>query len=124
MKNHRIPFLALALMLILSACNLPSSQATEQISPNAVFTAAAQTVEAQLTQNSLIIPTNPPATVAPPPTSLPPTVAATALPIVTPVTTTLPAAVATSSCDAALRQNLAFDKYRQLHLEFFLQPGF
>ncbi len=101
MKNHRIPFLALALMLILSACNLPSSQATEQISPNAVFTAAAQTVEAQLTQNSLIIPTNPPATVAPPPTSLPPTVAATALPIVTPVTTTLPAAVATSSCDAA-----------------------
>jgi hypothetical protein len=76
-------------VLSLSACNLPqpAEQATE--APNAVFTAAAQTVEAQLTQSALInpptpmpvIPTNtvPPANTTIPPTNtlIPPTATAT-----------------------------------------------
>ena len=48
-------------ILVLSACNLPSNTpATEE--PNAVFTAAAQTVQAQLTQSvPFSTPTLPPA---------------------------------------------------------------
>ena len=66
MKSYRVAAMILAIVLTLSACNLPSAGPTEQINPNAVFTAAAQTVEVQLTQNSLLNPTIPPATLAPP----------------------------------------------------------
>src|SRR5215510_4192487 len=64
------------ILLILSACNLPSNApATEE--PNAVFTAAAQTVQAQITPSltfstptiPAILPTN--TTVAPSPTARP-----------------------------------------------------
>ena len=76
------------LILIFTACNLPkSAPATEQ--PNAVFTAAALTVQAQLTQS---VPFNAP-TIPPPAatnTSAPPTIPASPLP---------PAASATPVCD-------------------------
>jgi hypothetical protein len=51
MKMRTLPFLALAGMLILSACNLPGGQSAEQVQ-----TAAAQTVSAQQTQNALLTP--------------------------------------------------------------------
>lgn len=106
MKTYRVLTLVIALALVLSACNLPTTKPTETANPNAVFTAAAQTVEAQLTQNALLNPTNPPATVAPP-TNTPPAQANTPIPSITPAglllaTATSAAAVQpTSTCDAA-----------------------
>src|SRR5574341_1731438 len=85
----------IAILLILSACNLPSSApATEE--PNAVFTAAALTVQAQLTQPvAFSTPTLPPTL----PTSLP-TNTLSNLP--TPIVATFPpAASATPVCDQA-----------------------
>ena len=49
-KSIRHALILTVIILILSACNLPSNApVTEE--PNAVFTAAAQTVQAQLTQS-------------------------------------------------------------------------
>ena len=83
------------IILIIAACNLPSSAtATEQ--PNMVFTAAALTVQAQLTQPvPFSTPTLPPAQPSPistNTTSALPTVAAPTFPA---------AASATPSCDLA-----------------------
>src|SRR5688572_5846894 len=60
-KSIRHALILTVIILILSACNLPSNApATEE--PNAVFTAAAQTVQAQLTQSvPFSTPTLPPA---------------------------------------------------------------
>jgi hypothetical protein len=84
-----------AIILTLSACNLPSSaSATEE--PNAVFTAAALTVQAQLTQPApFSTPTLPPTLSSPLSTntvSALPTLAAPTFP---------PAASATAVCDQA-----------------------
>ncbi len=81
----------LTLILILAACNLPSSApATEE--PNAVFTAAALTVQAQLTQS---VPFNTPT--LPPPAA---TNTSAAFPTL-PASTLPPAASATPVCDQA-----------------------
>jgi hypothetical protein len=86
-------FIVLALAVLLASCNLPSSvPATE--SANAVLTAAAQTVEASLTQAALANPSTLQAT-ATKPAALPTATLAGALP------TTLPAATATQNCDKA-----------------------
>ena len=92
-KDARIFSILTVFIFILSACNLPSSAAatpTEQ--SNAVFTAAALTVQAQLTQ---------PASFSTP--TLPISVATnTALSVPTlPVSTSRPAASATPVCDQA-----------------------
>ncbi len=102
MKIYRILAIFLTIVVLLSSCNLPSSaQPTEPANPNAIFTAAAQTVVAQLTQNALLNPTNAPATVAPPEnTSLPATNTPeppAPLPTLIPAPTTAP----TSVCDSA-----------------------
>ncbi|NWG08280.1 MAG: hypothetical protein HXY35_16515 [Chloroflexi bacterium] len=76
----------------LSACNLPSrAPATEE--PNAIFTAAALTVQAQLTQS---VPFNTP-TLPPPPATNTPVIATTAAP-----PTNTPVVSPTAACDAAL----------------------
>jgi len=91
----RSALIFIIVVLILSACNLPSSApATEE--PNTVFTAAALTVQAQLTQPaSFSTPTLPPTLLAPLSTntvSALPTLAAPTFP---------PAASATAACDLA-----------------------
>ncbi|MCX6078976.1 MAG: NBR1-Ig-like domain-containing protein [Chloroflexi bacterium] len=109
MKSYRVLAFLFAMMLLLSSCNLPGARATQQSNPNAVFTAAAQTVEVQLTQNALLNPISPPATIAPPVAEQPPLVADTPqVPAATAVVGTLPATLApaqnvapTSVCDAA-----------------------
>ncbi|HET8580211.1 MAG TPA: NBR1-Ig-like domain-containing protein [Nitrospiraceae bacterium] len=84
-----------AILLIIAACNLPSSApATE--GPNTVFTAAALTVQAQLTQPaSFSTPTLPPAQPSPISTNT-----SSVLPTV-PAPTFPPAASATPACDLA-----------------------
>ncbi len=77
---------ALAIMLAILACNLPSGTSADQ---DAASTAAAQTVQAQLTQDALLTPT---ATLIPPATAtgtaaVPPTIAI--------------ATTSTSTCDVA-----------------------
>ncbi len=51
LKVARSLFILIGIILILAACNLPSN-ATPTEDPNAVFTAAALTVQAQLTQSA------------------------------------------------------------------------
>jgi len=87
-RNLSIP---IVIILILAACNLPSN-ATPTADPNAVFTAAALTVQAQLTQAAPFkTPTLPLPALTNTPGSLP-TLQASALP---------PAATATPVCDQA-----------------------
>lgn len=86
-KLPRLVLITLSLLLVLSACNLPSN-APPTADPNAVFTAAAQTVEAQLTQAA---PPETP-TIQSPPTLSPPTFAPTII---------IPTATNTSTCDLA-----------------------
>ncbi len=87
----RTASLVLVLITLLSACNLPSSGGATT-DPNVMFTAAAQTVEAQLTTVApLSTPTLPP----PPPTNTP----AGPPPTTAPPTTSPP--TATAVCDKA-----------------------
>ncbi len=91
-KFQRLLIILTLLSLGLSACNLPGS-ATQAVSPGAAFTAAAQTVEAQLTQNALLVPpTNTPAPIPPTDTPVP------VLPSNTPVP---PSPTPTPYCDLA-----------------------
>lgn len=83
----------LCFALVLSACNLPAN-AQETESVGAVLTAAAQTVEANLTQSAAD--NTPTAPVLPTDTSAPPTVTLAISP-----TSGAPAATATSDCDKA-----------------------
>jgi len=87
--------LGVIVILTLSACNFPSSaSATEQPTegPNVIFTQAALTVQAQLTQS---VPFNTPTLPPPPPTN-------TAVTLPTPIPATIPpAASATPVCDQA-----------------------
>ena len=93
-KTLRIISMLSILMLIISACNLPSNAATQNPNdPNVVFTAAALTVQANLTQ---VVPFNTPTIPPPPPTN-------TAITIATPIPATIaPAISPTPLCDQAL----------------------
>jgi len=83
--NFRLTLILVIAMLIVSACNLPRAQ-SETPDPNAFLTAAAQTVQVQLTLDALLTPQatmTPPASETPAPpteTSTPPSTA-TATPI-------------------------------------------
>ncbi len=94
-KNHII-LAAAAIIVAMLACNLPSNTSNQQ-SPDAVLTAAALTVQAQLSANNT--PTLPPANTAV-------SASSTNTPTLTPVpptpTSLPPAATATSNCDNAL----------------------
>jgi len=94
-KNHAV--LAAAMIVgALLACNLPANSPSQQ-SPDAILTAAALTVEAQLSASGT--PTIPPAdTATPAPAANTPTFTAVPSATLPPV----PAATATSSCDKAL----------------------
>jgi hypothetical protein len=74
MNKTLIP-LAILVLIVLVGCNLPNSQATESISPEQIFTQAAQTVAAQLTQIapsiSPTMPNIPTSTLTPMPTETP-----------------------------------------------------
>ena len=96
MRKNRI-VLAIALIIgSMLACNLPSSTPDQQ-NPDAILTAAALTVQAQLSANNT--PTLPPADTA---TSAPSANTPTFTPVPLATATSLPAATATSSCDSAL----------------------
>ena len=79
MKPHNLLFRWIlsitTVLLILSACNLPGRQVTTQESADAIYTAAAETVQAQLTQVNQAPPTGdvPTLTITTP--ELPPTTA-------------------------------------------------
>ena len=93
MSKHirNISFLSLKLVFILTACNLPSN-ATATAEPNSIFTQAALTVQAELTQSAAFsTPTLPPAQ---------PTNTQVILPTIAPATLP-PAASATPVCDQA-----------------------
>lgn len=93
-KIARNPFiLGVMLTLVLSSCNLPS-RAPQTEEPNAIFTQAALTVQAQLNQTpTLAAPFNTPTLPPPQPTNTPVT-----LPTLPPATNT-PAASPTPLCD-------------------------
>jgi hypothetical protein len=92
-KFARLASITLAVVLALSACNLPSSApATED--PNVVFTAAAQTVAAQITQTGPVATSTPPVAAATNTSIVPPTLPSTFTPLP-------PQATATQSCDKA-----------------------
>ena len=107
MKLPRALTFLIVIILILAACSLPASNKPVD-NPNFIFTAAAQTVEVQLTQNALLNPTALPATPVPPTDVSPPTATTgPALPLPTSaasVTATLSGAgtpVPTKTCDSA-----------------------
>jgi hypothetical protein len=91
-KDARILSTLTLFILVLSACNFPSSAATPTDSSNAVFTAAALTVQAQLTKPvPFSTPTLPLSVATNTPLSVP----------TLPVATLPPAASATAVCDQA-----------------------
>lgn len=93
----------LACILILSACNFPSRQSTPQQGANAIYTAAAETVQAQLTQVQQPPPATNQPSQAPGVTIAPPTsaqVTEITIPSATPVPPTQPPAPPTTvPCD-------------------------
>jgi hypothetical protein len=101
MKLYRVLTLLLAVVLILSACNLPNAASpTAQTGPEAVYTAAAQTIEAKLTQDGLLNPTSPPSSTPVLVTNTPPAVPSNTLgPL--PATTSAPVVLPTAACDTA-----------------------
>jgi len=92
-KNHIVLAVAVIISAML-ACNLPSNT-SNQPNPDAVLTAAALTVQAQLTTSA---PTTSPANTASTPSAGTPTF--TPVPLST--STAIPAVTATTSCDKAL----------------------
>ena len=101
MKAGRCLTLFLSLALVLSACNLPSAEATPTTDPQAVFTQAAETVVAQLTKSAVQQPpTQPPATQVPPTQA--PAATATLAPQPAPATATSAPAAPVVQCDSAL----------------------
>lgn len=66
-SHHRLPVALTAILLAALACNLP--QATPTADPNVAYTAAAQTVAAQLTQSALTLAAPTATGVIPPPTN-------------------------------------------------------
>jgi hypothetical protein len=91
-KDARILSILTVIILIVSACNLPSNAVTPTSESNAVFTAAALTVQAQLTQSvPFSTPTLPLSVATNTPLSVP----------TLPAATRPPAASATPVCDQA-----------------------
>lgn len=89
----------LSLLLGLAACNLPATNPTPTSNPEIIFTAAAQTVEAQLTQSAMLnLPSSTPA-----PTDTPAAEAPTSTPAIPPSPTPIPSATFTPTppCDRA-----------------------
>jgi hypothetical protein len=107
MRTYRFTAILVMIVLVLSACNMPTNQPAEPTTnPLAVYTAAAETVVAKLTQNALLVPTDlPTATVAPSPTNTPVPAIINTAPAPTAgagaSATSAPAAAPTSSCDNA-----------------------
>jgi len=96
----RLISIILFLALALSACNLPSSSTQEPEGPGAVLTAAAQTVEANLTQ--LAVQSSPTASILPTNTTAPATATLAAVsPVAASPTGGALVATATSDCDNA-----------------------
>jgi hypothetical protein len=95
LKTTRLASILLALVVGISACNLPSNAATPTQGSQDVLTAAAQTVEANMTQSAILNPpTIPPTSTAGIPTStLAVAVATTSAPATSPPPT--------QSCDVA-----------------------
>lgn len=91
LKNAKFQWVILAgLSLLLAACKTSQAEPTAtQLDPNVVYTAAAQTAEAKMTELSAITPTPLPAT--PTETPAPPTVTSTPTTIPATPTFTLPA---------------------------------
>lgn len=94
-KDARILSILTIIIFVLSACNLPSSAATPTAESNAVFTAAALTVQAQLTKPVSTAPFSTPTL----PISVP-TNTSVSVPTL-PAATLPPAASATPVCDQA-----------------------
>ena len=88
-------FLILGILpaLVLSSCNLPSS-APQTEEPNAIFTQAALTVQAQLNQTATPAPFNTPTLPPPQPTNT-----AISLPTLPPINTNTPVSSPTAVCD-------------------------
>jgi len=98
-KTLRIISILSIAIFIISACNLPSNTATQDPnSPNVVFTAAALTVQASLTQT---VPFSTPTLPPPPPTNTAVTIPTTGVPLATITPVSSPTAV----CDQALFVN-------------------
>jgi hypothetical protein len=94
LKDARILCILTIIIFILSACNFPSSAATPTAESNAVFTAAALTVQAQLTQPAPFNTPTLPISVA--------TITSTSISVPSlPASTLPPAASATAVCDQA-----------------------
>ncbi len=104
MPSFRLVALHIVLGLLMSACTLPSGQSPTENSLNAVFTAAAQTVEAKLTQNALLVAATQ-SSAAPLPTAthlpLAPTDPLTPLPPPPPTESPVGGASPSALCDAA-----------------------
>jgi hypothetical protein len=96
-KDARILSILAISIFILSACNFPSSAATPTTESNAVFTAAALTVQAQLTPSAPFSTPTLPLSVATSTSLSVPTLPASTLP----AATLPPAASATPVCDQA-----------------------
>jgi hypothetical protein len=70
-RSNRFSLGLVTLLLAALACNLPQNQAQATPEVNAAFTAAAQTVSAQLTQSALTLNAPTVTGIAPPPTTTP-----------------------------------------------------
>ncbi len=104
--RYRLAFIMVSGLVLLSACNLPSRPTSEPTDPSLVYTAAAQTVQAQLTQSAIgtavVFPTFTP--VAGEPTST------QALPTVTPIGNITPLPTATSVAPTATSPSVLCDQ--------------
>ncbi len=83
--RKKIHLIGVVALLMLAACNLPRRNVEPTVDPGIIFTAAAQTVEAQLTQSALLVSSTATET-PPPPTEVTPAVADTPTPTYTPTT--------------------------------------
>lgn len=96
--KKRIHLIGMIVLLMLAACNLPAGNVAPTVDPGIIFTAAAQTVEAQLTQSALLVP--PTATATPPsPTDTAPAITDT--PTATVAIPPTPTYTPTTPCDRA-----------------------
>lgn len=95
MRKNRVILAVIVIISAMLACNLPSNNSSLQ-NPSAVLTAAALTVQAQLTASA---PTILPANTA---TSAPSASTPTLTPVPLSISTSVPVATATTSCDKAL----------------------
>jgi len=100
-KSSSFLMLLLGLAILLNACNLPTGQTATPIGPNTVFTAAAQTVEAQLTQNALLISASPTASSPLPIATEAPQFPSATVPPPPPSPTVPPPVSTVTPCDAA-----------------------